>query len=304
MDWFTLAIIAPFLWSIANYLDKYLLSKRTSAVGSGGLLIVSAIMSCIAAWVIYYNIGAEGVHLDSQVAGALVLSGMFEALYIIFYFICLERESTSTVVSLFQFAPIMGLLFGYLLLREMPNMDQLLGVGLVLFGTLLVVKQPGERFSFRKGILPLMIASTAFVGIYNTIFKIAAEGISFWSAMYWQYIGIGIVGLILFFSIRPHRMQTYAMLGKSGMKVLFLTGLAELANIGALMATNSAILLAPIALVLSIGSVQPIIVFVEGILISIFFPRLFKGEEKIRLSLQYIFGILLTCIGGAYIYMH
>ena len=304
MNWFILSLVAPFFWSIANYLDKYLLTKRNKGVGSGGLLIISALVSGIISFFIYVHIGPSVHVIDSQVAGALILSGIFEALYIYFYFVALERESTTTVVSLFQLAPIMGLIFGYLMLSEIPNKDQLVGVGLVLLGTLFVIKKKGERFSFKNGVLPLMLASTAFVGIFSTIFKIAAEDVPFWTAIYWQYLGIAALGFILFMAIGPHRRETHLMLGKSGFKVLLITTFAEIANVGALLTTNAAVLLAPVALVLSIASVQPVIVFIEGLLLMIFFPRFLKGEDRVRLNFQYILGILLTCAGGAYIYMH
>lgn len=304
MNWLTLSLLAPVCWSIANYLDKYLLSKRHSGIGSGGLFILSALVSGIISFCIYLKFGYDPLRVDSQIAGALILSGIFEALYIFFYFIALERESTTTVISLFQLAPIMGIIFGYLMLNELPNADQFFGVALILVGTLLVIKKKGEKLSFKRGVVPLMITSTAFVGIFSTIFKIAAEGIDFWTAVFWQYIGIAIVGFILFSSVGPHRKEAGIMIGKSGFKVLFITILAELSNVGALLATNAALLIAPVALVLSIASVQPILVYLEGLVLVFFFPALFRGEDKVTINLRYIIGVILTCLGGAYVYMH
>ncbi len=306
MNWFLLALLAPLCWSIANYLDKYLLSRssRESQGGSGGLLILSSLVSLIAAVLVFWARGASGITLGSQTVGVLVLSGMFEALYILFYFWALEQESTTTVISLFQFAPIMGLLFGYRLLREVPSGMQMFAVILVLVGTLCIIFKKGERFRFNGHVLLFMIVSTAFVGIYNTLFKLAGENIPFWTAMFWQYLGIGTVGFLLFFGIPHYRKQTVDMLSKRNGSVLALTGAAELLNILALMATNAAILLAPVALVLSVSSVQPIFVLIEGFLIFAIFPKLLDPSERPSLRFSYLVGIVLVCIGGVIIYSY
>ena len=304
MNWFLLALLAPLAWSVANYLDKFLLSnsKGEGEGGSGGLLILSSLVSLIAAGCIFLKQGALGVTLGSQSVGVLILSGMFEALYILFYFWALEAESTATVISLFQFAPIMGLLFGYLMLSESPTGMQFLAVLVILFGTLLIIKKKGERLSFNGHVLLLMIVATTFVGIYNTLFKIVGEHIPFWTAMFWQYLGIGMVGFLLFFGVAPYRKQTIDMITKKSLNSLGLTGLAEVMNIVALMATNAAILLAPVALVLSISSIQPVFVLIEAYIITAFFPKFLDPCDKPVFMLQYALGILLVCVGGFLIY--
>lgn len=304
MNWFFLALLAPFCWSIANYLDKYLLSgpkEKTAGGGSGGLLILSSAMTIIAALLVLWIAGPDAVSLGSQEVGVLVLSGMFEALYILFYFWALEQESTTTVISLAQFAPIMGLIFGFLLLGEVPHGIQILAVVIILVGTLFIISKKGQRFRFHGHILLLMLVSTAFIGLYNTLFKIAGENIPYWTAMFWQYLGIGAVGFLLYFGVPPYRRQTHAMLSKSG-SVLAITGAAELMNIFALMAMNAAILLAPVALVLSVSSVQPIFVLIEAAILAAIFPKFFSSSEKPTFMVRYVLGILLVCLGGFLIY--
>ena len=306
MTWFIYALLAPLAWSAANYLDKYLLSRPATSKegqgGSGGLLILSSLVSLIAVGVIVMAKGSAAIMIGSQELGVLILSGMFEALYILFYFWALERESTTTVISLFQFAPIMGLLFGFLLLKETPTGIQFLAVMIILVGTLFIIKKKDEPLKLNSHVLLMMLVSTAFIGIYNTLFKLVGESVPFWAAMFWQYLGIGLVGFLLFFGVAPYRKETIQMLTRRSGTTLVVTGLAELMNILALMATNTAILLAPVALVLSVSSVQPIFVLIEGYFIFKLFPRLFDPCEKPAFMLQYVVGILLVCLGGFLIY--
>lgn len=304
MNWILLALLAPLAWSVANYLDKYILSHADNKEegGSGGLLVLSALVSLLAALAVFIFHGGDVLNLGSQQIGALLLSGMLEAMYILFYFWALEKESTTTVISLFQFAPAMGLLFGYLMLHEVPDASQFFAVGLILIGTLMISHKKGERFSLKGNVFILMLVSTAFVGLYNTLFKLAGENLPFWTGMFWQYIGIGMIGFLLFASIPPYRKQSIDMLTKRSGKMVMFTGLAEGMNILALMATNAALVLAPVALVLSVGSVQPVFVLIEGYLLAAFFPRLFQEEGKTAFTASYLIGILLVCVAGFLIY--
>ncbi len=79
---------------------------------------------------------------------------------------------------------------------------------------------------------------------------------------------------------------------------------AELMNIVALLATNAAVLLAPVALVLSVSSTQPIFVLLEGIILAALYPKFFSPEEKPSLRPAYLLGIALVCVGGVVIYMN
>jgi drug/metabolite transporter (DMT)-like permease len=302
MNWFILALLAPLAWSIANYLDKFILSKSRGAEGgSGGLLVLSSFVS-LAFAIVLGLINGPKFNLDSQHAGALVLSGMFEAVYLLFYFYALEEESAATVISLFQFAPIFGLIFGYLILGEVPTGLQLGAVALVLAGTLCIVikKEKGSRINMH--VVLLMLVSTVFVAIYSTVFKLAGEGVDFWAAVFWQYLGIGAVGFLLYFGVPVYRRQFHAMVSGRSKAVLALTGMAEGMNILALIATNAAVLLAPVALVLSVSSVQPIFVLLEGFLLIKLVPGFIQEDERPHLHMRYIIGIVLVCIGGFLVY--
>jgi drug/metabolite transporter (DMT)-like permease len=301
--WFLLALAAPLAWSVANYVDKYILSHTEgNGGGSGGLVILSALMSVLFSLGILLIKGYTFVTIDSQLAGMLIFSGIFEGLYIYFYFMALERESASTVVALFQFAPILGLILGYFILKEVPAGIQIIGVLVILFGTLCIILKKGEKFTLKTSVLLLMIISTTFVAIYNILFKFVGEQIPFWNAVFWQYLGIGIVGLIMFVSVPPYRKQVFEMVSFRKGGVTALTAFAEVMNILALLATNAAILLAPIGIVLAIGSIQPAIVLVEGLLIYRLLPTLLNPDEKPSLQFRYILGIILVCVGGILIY--
>ena len=303
MTWLLLALLAPLAWSIANYLDKFILSRVSSDAegGSGGLLILSALVSVAFALIVAITKGFATLLVTPQISMILLASGFFEAMYIFFYFCALERESATTVVGLFQFAPIFGMGFGYVLLHEIPTGMQFAAMMLILIGTLCIVFKKGEKISLVGGVVGLMLLSTLFVGLYNTLFKFAGSDISFWTAIFWQYLGIGLAGLVSFVARSVYRKQFFGMLTNRGGIVLAATIGAEVMNILAILATNAAILFAPVGIVLSIGSVQPIFVLLEGLALAYFVPTFLGKDEKPRLELRYILGIILVCIGGFFI---
>ena len=302
MNWFLLALAAPLAWSVANYIDKYILASAEDyrSANGGGLFTLSSLIGLVIPLCIVLVGGWTSLQLGSNTTGALIFSGAIEALYLLFYFWALEKESATTVIALFQLTPIMGLLFGFLLLGELPSGLQLCAVLIIVIGSLCVVLKKGQ-WKMNTVVL-LVIASTAFFGLYNTLFKLAAEGIPFWSGIFWQYVGVGIVGFITFVTVGPYRKEAIRMLTKRKGTTLIATFAAEFMNMLALLATNAAILVAPVAIVLSISSIQPVFVMLEGILLASLFPKIF-GSEKTSFKIQYVIGILLVCIGGVLVYV-
>ncbi|MEI6316229.1 MAG: EamA family transporter [bacterium] len=297
MTWLILAILAPFIWSIANYVDKFILTKAgDSNGGSEGLIVLSSLMSLIFALGLFFVIKSQGIVLDKYSIFVLILSGIFEALYIYFYFLSLEIESASTVIALFQFAPVFGILFGYIFIHEIPTGMQLVAMLVIFLGTICLVVKKGE-FHFNWKVIKLMTVSTLFVGLFSTFFKMAGESVPLWTAIFWQYIGIGLVGIAFLFSTKAQKQFTSMLTGSA---VIF-SGLAEILNIGAVLALNAALVLAPVGLVLSISSVQPVFTFAEGVLLAFLLPKIFK-KDKPRFNLQYLLGISLVVIGGFLIY--
>ena len=298
MTWLLLALLAPLIWSVANYLDKYLLSPASnSGGGSGGLIILSSFMSLVVAAVVYLCIGSKVLLANESQAFILILSGVFEALYIYFYFLALEIETASTVIALFQFSPIFGVIFGFLFLHEIPTLSQFGAIAIILIGTLCLVVKKGE-FKMNWKIIRLMAVSTIFVGLFTTFFKLAGDTLPLWTSIFWQYVGVGIIGTLFCIFADEYRDQFLNMIkGKS----IFFTGIAEILNVGAVLATNAAIILAPVALVLSVSSIQPLFVLIEGFILAALFPKTFK-DDKPHLHMRYILGIICIVIGGFLIY--
>jgi len=151
----------------------------------------------------------------------------------------------------------------------------------------------------------LMVLSSFMIAVNALVFKIIVFKIialdeTYWGTAFWEYIGGGIFGLLLFGFVPLYRVQFIATVQKSKVAVLSINLVSELLNIGAKLAANFASLLAPLALVWVVNGFQPIIVFIYGIILTVFIPRL--GKENI--SRKVVMQKLSAMVYGGDAYRH
>ena len=84
--------------------------------------------------------------------------------------------------------------------------------------------------------------------------------------------------MVLFLGVRSYRRQFLEVFRVNSTAVLAASSFNELIFIAADGVTAYATMLAPIALVMTINSFQPIFVFLLGIILTLFFPLL--GKES------------------------
>ena len=132
MQWFFIALGAPFLWALVNISDQYLVEKYTTGKrGSGGLVLFSSLIGIFVAIAIgiFVN-GLFSVPLLDKIL--LITTGGITIAWIILYLFTLEIEDVSAVVPWFLTIPIFGYVFGYVFLGETLSAQQLLGSLIIL----------------------------------------------------------------------------------------------------------------------------------------------------------------------------
>ncbi len=293
MTWFFLALIAPFLWAIVNHVDKYLLSNEFNGRSINSLMIFSTLIG-VFVLPIAYLIEPSIFTISTRNALLLITVGIMSAIAIALYLHALEEEETSIVVALFQTIPLFGALFAYIMLGEVLTTEQLFGCLIIVLGSILITAEFNEdkKIRFKKKVLYLMLGSAALFGFYETLFKVAAIDESFWVSTFWEHIGLVMVAIALLLVPR-YRKDFIALASTNGKKIISLNVGSEVLTIVGNILVNYAMILAPVALVLTTSSVQPFIVFVIGIAITVMFPRI--AQEKI--SKKHIFQkVIAICI--------
>ena len=114
MTWFTLSLLAAFLWAIVSAVDKLVLVHWR--VKPALMTFSAESIGLIAACGIWLTIGLSEMSYTG--IGLALCAGVFKTLLVLFYFLAMAREEVSRVVTLISLAPLFILLSARFVLHE------------------------------------------------------------------------------------------------------------------------------------------------------------------------------------------
>jgi len=297
MQWFWIALAAPAIWAVVNHIDKYIISRYFTGRGVGSLVIFTSLSGLIfSIFILLFNYSSLTFGLADAVLiafnGALLVASFIPYLY------ALEKEEASIISTLFQTIPVFVYFLALFFLREVLSAKQIFSSLLIIAGAIIISLDLSVKVRFKMKPFLLMLLSSFMIAVNVLIFKIIALKENFWGTAFWEYIGGAIFGLILFSFIRLYRRQFLATIAKSRLMVLGLNTLSEILNIIAKLLANFASLLAPLTLVLVVNGFQPLIVFIYGIFLTLFLPKIGKETLTKKVIIQKIIAIIIIFIGA------
>jgi hypothetical protein len=124
----------------------------------------------------------------------------------------------------------------------------------------------------------LMCAATFVLALSTVVFKFFAIHGRFWSTTFWTFAGEGLFGIGVL-AVPKCRRQFVRLFRSNPGAMLGVNAANELINLGGGLGVRYATLLAPVALVSAISASTTFFVFLFGILLTLFFPRL--GRENL-----------------------
>ena len=279
MQWFFIALGAPFLWAMVNIFDQYLVDRySTGTRGSGGLVLFSSLIGIVVAGTIgIFTPGVFNIPLLDKVL--LVTTGGLTIAWVILYLFTLEIEEISSVVPWFLTIPIFGYMLGYVFLGETLTTQQQLGSLVTMLGVLLIsidFSKQNKGFKWRPALY--MMGACIMLAVSGIIFKYVTIGENFWISSFWEYAGLGLFGVLIYMFVPKYRNEFKLMNKEGGRNILALNITSELMTIMGNLLTNYAILLAPITMVYLVGSFQPALVLILTIFTTKFFPNILKED--------------------------
>ncbi len=296
MNWILVALVAPLLWSLLNHVDKYLISKYAGHSGVGGLAIFSSLFAVFALPVVYL---IDGSVFDVTVSGAfaLILSGIFFILGVFLYLHALKKDDASHVVPFLLLTPVCAYILGIFFLDEYIAGDKIFGSLIALVGAVILSLEFDRGIRVKKATTVLMISSCVSLAIGDTIFKFFSIDASFWQSIFWNQVGFVIFGLTLLL-IRSYRKDFISVCKANTKQLVALNLGGEIVQTVATVVNFYAMILAPIALVLLVNyTTQPLFVFIEGLLITKFFPKIAKEHLSKRHVAQKLVSIAIMSAG-------
>jgi len=143
-----------------------------------------------------------------------------------------------------------------------------------------------------------MLGSSLFFSIISILFKYVTKSEeNFWVSSFWEYSSWAIIGLVLFIFIKKYRVDFFKSLKHDG-RVLFGVNIAgEAVNTIGNSLGNFVALLVPVVLVYSVEALQPIFIFIFGIAITLFFPKLSQEDISKKALFKKGIPILFMILG-------
>lgn len=297
MHWIFISLSAPFLWSILNHLDKYLISKYVGNSGVGGLSIFSSGFAVFTLPILYFfdknifNINILNITI-------LSLTGVLTALGILFYLYALNNDEASYVVPFWFLIPIFSYVLGVFILGEHIFFGKIIGSIITIIGAFVLSLKYGKGFHVRTGTVTLMIASSFVLALNNVLFKDLAIHTSFWQSMFWNQFGLFIFGLSAFLFIKKYRQDFIKIVKFNTLDLTLFNIGGEIVQVVAGFFNYYAVILAQVSLVLLIEyTFQPLFVLLGGIILTKLFPYITKEETGHKYTLQKFFAISIMAVG-------
>lgn len=296
-------MLSTLSFSSINHIDKYLISRYLKAGSVGALMLFSGLFAVFVLPIIFF-VNKSVFSIDLTKALFLIGVGVLSFLAIFFYFKALQQAEASVVVPFFQLTPVFGFILGFLFLGETISQKSIIAGLIIIAGVFILSfnKENMGQIVFKKQLALLMICSSFAYALYESLFKVLAIKETFWISLFWQNIGLFISALFLYFVITSYRKDFHSLLKNNGKKILGLNLINEILNTLAVGLVQYASLLAPIVLVLLVGSLQPVFVFIMGILLTLLIPKIAQEDITKKALIKKSAAIAIVLIGTYLLY--
>ncbi len=318
--WLIYAIISSFLNAVINHIDKQLLERYFKEGGVETLMLFSTLFAVlIVPYAIYMNPDVLSIKFENGLI--MFAAGMLNVILLYCYFKALEVDEPTIVILYYQLVPVITLALGWFILGETITHVQSAAMVIVILGTLVASLDLSDfkslgQMEFKWKTLGYMLVATTCWAAESTIGKIVVLDESVYHSIFWEAIALLVIGLTVLFGeqllsmIVPRSVKSKHP-GKFEPRLRFAFVKAIKSNSRAIIGVNiasegiyatsnafvtHAVALAPVALVLLFQPTQAVFVFIIGLFLTVFFPKIYR--EKIgRYDLMVKVGAM--CITGA-----
>lgn len=298
MTWFLMALIAPLLYAFTNFIDKLLLEKYFKTTGVGTLILFSSLLSALAIPVILF-IDPTVLSVSLFNIFILCLVGLLDIAILWFYLLALQGDEPSIIIVFYQLVPVFALGFGYFFLGEVLTQIQLIAMTIIILGTTFVSFEVDDKnnLKLRKRTIGFMTLAAIAWALESVLFKVVAIEESVWRSLFWEHLMLVVIGLILFTFVATYREGFIDAVKTNSARIFSLNVLNEGLYMTGNIVVAFAVLLAPVALILLGNSFQNIFVLLIGVVLTIFFPKLYKEKIERKHIIQKLIAITITGIG-------
>ena len=292
-----ISILAAFLYSLTNHIDKFLVDGVDKA-GSNvkTLLLFSTLVSGLVFAPIMLIVTGFDFKISLISFISVISAAISSSIALYFYFKSLEKSDVSIVVVMFQLIPVFSYIMGVILFNETLSFRQITGSLIIIVSTILISINIENKTKSNFKVLLLMALSSFLYSVYYILFDIGIRHSSYNACIFYLQVGFLLVGLVLI-CIKSFRTTFVKAVKNNGKKYFSLNVINELLNITAGALENYANVLVPIALVTVITRIQVIFVFILGLIGTLLLPKIFNEDISRKTIFKKVFCIILSIIG-------
>lgn len=287
-----LAILAAFLWSITNVLDKVVVSKHLPNIGQ--LYIPLS--------VVYIVFGSVSLLIGQEwpKAADWPLIALAAVLWIVMgytYFLAAKREEISRMVPVFALTPVFVAILGALLLGEIFSFQIYLAIGVIVLGTVLIMFKGSVKSLIQSRVFGLMIISSLAVSFQSVIVKYLLNTYSSWTTYGAVTVFSGLISFVIFIRYLKDLRGTINRQGWGGVGLVTISeSNSNLSEFVFILATSFWY----VSLVSAIGTIQYLFLFFWALILSRWKPNIIREDISRQALFQKLLAILLI-IGGIYL---
>lgn len=297
MPWVFFAILPYALYSVTNYIEKFVIDKEVHEPAT--LVILSGTLSFIIAILLFVIKGFPVVSFPQTIL--LLIIGMLLIFYYVPYFKALAIDEASRVVPLYQFYPIFSLILSFIFLHQGLRGVQFLGFGLITIGGFILgtEKITGKIFSLRKSFWYMMLSSFLYA-LTGILFKYVTVS-DFWVSMSYQTLGITLGGFLLFLHSPYRKIFLRDMKSIRRRAVIAMTA-SQWITLLADFSYFYAITLTSVTIASVMQGTQPLFILLFGLVLTLFFPHIIKEDISRKTLGMKLIAIILLFAGIIFIY--
>ena len=175
--WILFALASALFAGLTSILAKCGIRKTDSTLATAVRTVVVLAFS----WLMVFVVGSQSqlTQIPGKTLLFLVLSGLSTGASWLCYFRALQRGDINKVVPIDKSSTVLTIVLAFVLLGERPDVYSLVGVALILAGTLLMVERKASSAPAGKGggWLLYAVLSAVFASLTSILGKIGITGI-------------------------------------------------------------------------------------------------------------------------------
>ncbi len=289
MTWFTLSLLAAFLWAIVSAVDKLVLVRWQ--VTPALMTFIAELIGLIAGCGVWLAMGLS--EMSYSRIGLALCAGVFKTLFVLFYFLAIAREEVSRIVTLLFLAPLFILLSARFVLHESLQPQEYLGVILLVSGAVLITCKdklfPRLNLAFCFAMLGVLCLT-----VNQIIIKYLLEATDYWTVFSYVRMG-GFLAVVPLLPIVVSNVQAIRSERKGS--VLALIAVNDTIAVCAIFIFTVAVALGSVTLVNALSSVHPLFLLLIVVIVGTVNLNILREELEKSVLMSKLIAILLMICG-------